>query len=125
MVCHEHRSNAKNQQLLQQYKDRCIIRQIQLPAFSKYLKLIFHTNQQTTNNNHEVKISSEGKAIYILQTIKVGGQKYSLFYDTGCSDIVSRYNAIKATGGRAVQELPGPISVNGVGNAEVKTTHGI
>ena len=33
LVCHKHRSNAKNQQLLQEYKDRCIMRQTQLPAF--------------------------------------------------------------------------------------------
>ena len=85
--------------------------QTQLPAFSKDMKLTSHTNQQTTNSNHEVNISNEEKAIYILQTIKVGQQQYSLFYDTGCCDMVSRYNAIKAIGG--------------VGNADIKTTHDI
>ena len=74
LVCHEYRSNAENQQLMQEYKDRCIMRQTQLPAFSTDLKLTFHTNQQTTNINHEVNISNEEKAIYILQTIKVGQQ---------------------------------------------------
>ena len=38
--------------------------------------------------------------------------------------MVSRYNTIKAIGGRAVQELSVPLSISGVGNAEVKTTHG-
>ena len=39
--------------------------------------------------------------------------------------MVSRYNVIKTIGNRAVQELPGPVSIGGVGNTEVKTTHGI
>ena len=46
------------------------------------------------------------KAIYILQftftfTIKVEEYEYSLFYDTGCCDMVSRYAAIKSIGKRA------------------------
>ena len=88
LVCHARRRNAENRQLLQEYNDLCIMRQTQLPAFSKGLKLIFHTNQQTTNSNHEVNFSNEEKAIYILQTIKVGQQQYSLFYDTGCCNMV-------------------------------------
>ena len=39
--------------------------------------------------------------------------------------MVSRHSAIKTIGDRAVQELPGPISIGGAGNAEIKTTHGI
>ena len=101
------------------------MRQTQLPAFSKDLKLTFHTNQQNTNSNYEVNTSNEEKTIYILQTIKVGQQQYSRFYETGCCNKVSRYNAIKTIGDRAVQKLPGPISIGGVGNAEIKTTHGI
>ena len=68
------------------------MRQTQLPAFLKDLKLILHINQQTTNSNHEVNISNEEKAIYILQTIKVEQQHYSLFYDMGCCDMVSSYS---------------------------------
>ena len=35
LVCHEHREDADNQQLLEEYKQRCIMNQAQLPAFSK------------------------------------------------------------------------------------------
>ena len=42
------------------------------------------------------------KAIYQLQIIKVGDQRYSLFYDTGCSDFVSTYKAIRKMGLKAV-----------------------
>ena len=101
------------------------MRQTQLPAFSVDLKLTFHTSQQTTNSNHDINLSNEEKVVYILQIIKVGQQQYSPFYEIGCCDMDSRYNAIKTIGDRAVQKLPGPISIGGVGNAEIKTTHGI
>ena len=55
----------------------------------------------------------------------MGQQQYSLFYDSGCCDMVSSYNSIKAIGDKAVQELPGPVSIGGAGNTEIKTTHGI
>ena len=108
LACHEHRSNVENQQLFQEYKDRCIMRQTQLPAFSKDLKLTFHTNQQTINSNHEVNISNEEKPIYILQIIKVGQKQNSHFFDMGCCEIASKY-IIKTISDRAVQELPRPI----------------
>ena len=44
------------------------MRQTQFPAFLKDLKFTLHINQQTTNSTHEVTISNEDKAIYILQT---------------------------------------------------------
>ena len=31
----------------------------------------------------------DDKAIYILQTIKVNSQPFTMFYDTGCGDMVS------------------------------------
>ena len=52
-------------------------------------------------------------------------QNYSLFYDTGCCDMVSRYAAIKSIGSRAKQEPSIRISIGGFGNAEVKSNHGI
>ena len=101
------------------------MRQNRLLAFSKDLKVTFHTIQEPTISNHEVRISRDKNAIYILQEIKVGQQQYSLFYDTGCCDMVSRYNSIKKNSGRAFQELPGLILIDGAGNADFKTTHGI
>ena len=59
----------------------------QLPSFSRDLKLSFQMNQNQSPNSQEM--SGEVKAIYILQTIKVEQQEDSLFYDTGCFDMVS------------------------------------
>ena len=122
LVCHEHRNDQENQDILQLYKDRCITKQQWLPLFSKDIKLTFHINQSC--KQQEIP-SDQEKAIYILQTIKVEQQQYSLFYDTGCSEMVLRYDAIKRIGNRAIEELPGPISIGGVGNSQVKTKHGI
>ena len=55
---------------------------------SIFKRLTFHPNLQTTNNNHEVKILNEEKAIYILQLIKMDQQQYSFLYDIVCSEMI-------------------------------------
>ena len=110
LVCHEHRQNNENQQLLQEYKEKYILKHIQLLIFSKGLKLTFYTNQQRHENH--CQSSSQESAVYILQTIKVDKKLYSLFYDTDCCDMVSRYNAVKSIGSRALQESLLPISTD-------------
>ena len=122
LVCHGHRNEKENQDILQMYKDICISKQQQLPLFSKDIKLTFHVNQSSVQQDNP---SDEEKAIYILQTIKVDQQQYSLFYDSGCSEKVSKYDAVRRTGQRAVEEVAGPISIGGGGNSQVKTKHGI
>ena len=46
LVCHEHRGTTENEQLLLEYKNRCIMKQTKLAEFSRDLKLTFHMNQQ-------------------------------------------------------------------------------
>ena len=60
------------------------------------MKLSFHMKQNQPPNSQA--ISDQEKAIYILQTIKMEQHEYSLFYDTGCCDMVSRYVTIKSIG---------------------------
>ena len=93
----------------------------QLPSFSRDLKLLFHMNQNQSPNSQEM--SDQEKEIYILQTIKVEQHEYSLFYDTGCCDMVSQYAAIKSTGKRASKEFSGPVTL-GVGNAQITSSRG-
>ena len=100
------------------------MKQTKLAAFSRDLKLTFHMNQQQPSDYKHPQ-SNQESAIYILQTIKINKQNYSLFYGTGCCDMVSRYAAIKSIGSRAKQESSIPISIGGVGNTEVKSNHGI
>ena len=88
LVCHEHRNDTENQELLQKYKDRFIMKEPnQLPSFSRDLKLSFHMNQNQSPNSQ--KMSDQEKTIYILQTIKLEQHEYSLFCDTSCCDMIS------------------------------------
>ena len=68
---------------------------------------------------------SDEKAVYQLQTIKVNGKRYSIFFDSGCGDFVTRQEAVINLGLRAVQERPGPIKLGGVGGISTESTHGI
>ena len=52
-------------------------------------------------------------------------QHYSLFYDTGCCDMFSRYESIKSIRKRPSKEFPEPVMLGGIGNAQVISTHGI
>ena len=123
LVCHEHSNDTENQELLQKYKYRFIMKQPnKFPSFSRDQKLSFHMNQNQSPNSQEM--SDQEKAIYILQTIKVEQGEYSLFYDTGCCDMVSQYAAIKSIGKRASKEFPEPVTLGAVGNAEITSSHG-
>ena len=50
-----------------------------------------------------------------------------MFYDSGCQDLVSKKEAIDKLEviGRASSQLPGPITLFGVGNQKSESTHGI
>ena len=50
--------------------------------------------------------------------------EYSLFYDSGYCDVVSKYAAIKSIGKRSSKEFCGPVILGGVGNAEITSSHG-
>ena len=87
-----------SQQVLQNYKDRCILRQTQLPSFSKEIKLSFHTSIQSNIVNNEVSVNSvepANNAIYVLQTTTIDDQKYTIFFDLGRSDIIISEKAVK------------------------------
>ena len=73
------------------------MKQTKFPAFSRDLELTFNMNQQQTSESYDKHLkSNQESVIYILQTIKVNKQNYSLFHDTGCRDMVSKYAAIKS-----------------------------
>ena len=48
--------------------------------------------------------------------------EYPLFYRIGCCDIVSRYAATKSIGKRASKKLFRPVTLGGVGNAQVTSS---
>lgn len=89
LVCDQHKTSQQNKDFLEHYKSRCILRQ-PVPIYSKEIKLSFHSINDSKDNN----------AIFMLQTIQIDGEASKMFYDSGCSDFVSRYHAIKRLGQR-------------------------
>ena len=147
LVCHEHKDY--NQQLLDDFKARCILRRTDVPDFSRNIKLSFFTNhdesktviKQEENSesgenaekntgtsfieSHErCEIVSEN-SIYLLQNIKVNEQEYCLFFDSGCGDFVCKHSAVQKLGANARQEVPGPIKIGGVGGVTAESQHGV
>ena len=53
--------------------------------------------------------------IFQLQTIKINNHRYSIFFDSGCGNFVSRYKAVCSLTLHAFQEHPGPITIARVG----------
>ena len=88
LVCGEHKETQENKDLLEEYKSRCILKEkiINLPEFSKNIKLTFHVEDM--KNDRTVHVSSKDdsikeRAIYQLQTIKVDDKRYSVFFVSG------------------------------------------
>ena len=122
LLCHDHRNSKDNQELLVKYKERFINKQNGLPSYSKEIKLSFISSYKT-----EIAFDDDDKleeAVFMLQNITVDSQEYSVFYDSGCSSMVCRYDAIQKIGSRAKQKVPGPLVINGVGNAQSISRHG-
>ena len=74
--------------------------------------------------SEEFSTNREENGIYVLQTIKIDDDQYSIFYDTGCGRFCSKYNSIQRLGSRAKQQCIGPIPVGGVGGISTEARHG-
>jgi len=67
LVCEEHKINPQNDELLQQFKARCM-RSPTLPKHSRNIKLVFNSN----STHYHVKSGDEDLAgIYQLQQVTV------------------------------------------------------
>ena len=139
LLCEAHKDTEENKKLLEEYKARCITREkrVEIPEFSKGIKLSFHSSGSTyrpTFDDAKIETLSRccyseeeisEKAIYLLQTIMVNGQCFTIFYDSGCGECVTRFNAIPRLGERAIQEYSGTIQLGGVGGQITESKHGI
>ena len=61
----------------------------------------------------------------MFQNILVDNNAFNIFYDTGCSDFISRRQAVKQLKTRAKQVYAGPIQTSGVGNQVSTSNNGI
>ena len=129
LVCQEHCESEDNKKLLQEFKEKCILKRVDLPSFAKEIKLSFHvagTQFQSTEvsgvndcfNNAMVDdpVITES-AIFMFQTVLIDGKQYTIFFDTGCGDFVCSIDAVRKLGpSHASLQQPGPILIGGVGD---------
>ena len=99
LTCQEHCSTDRNKELLESYRSRCILNKKtdELPDFSKNIKLSFHSLLVKGEDEHTFQETNcdDEVACYILQTIEIDNRYYTLFFDSGCSDLVSWYSAVR------------------------------
>ena len=106
LICEEYKNSQENQALLETYHTKCILADQILKVFSKGIKLSFHTasSNQSIHKTHQSTTleDTNHSSIYILQTISIDNKPYTLFFDSGCGDLVCRYEAIQNMGQRAI-----------------------
>jgi len=130
LVCNRHKNDPQNQKLLEEYKSRYISDSLH-KNFSKNLSIAFHVNPDVKKSyGSQSKSSNEENldlAIYMLQTIEIQGEKFNLFYDTGCSDLVAKKDAITTLEkmGRATNIYSGVLTLSGVGDNQTSCEHGL
>ena len=125
LICDEHKKNPENISLLQTYKEKCILgATVSHANFSKNIS-IFHVESGTYEIDTLVGIH-ENRAVYMLQTIRVGTFTLRVFFDTGCYDMVVRKSAVDllTSLGLAKNVRKGPILLSGVGDQTSCTDHG-
>ena len=120
LVCDEHKLEQFNKDILEHYKDVCI-RKHPLPTYSKEIK-IYHS---LFKSNHYQQVDDSNNAIFMLQSICINKRTYTIFYDTGCSDFVSRFEAVKHLGPNAVKHSSHKVEMNGVGGSKNVSRRGI
>ena len=118
LVCNKHKDDAANQEVLEQFKERCM-KSSNLPSFSREIKLVFHTEH--TFRSKSSKDSFNNKGIYLLQSSKVNSNELNIFYDNGCSDFILPENAVKLLSQYAKKQNADPIQFGGVGNMKMES----
>ena len=123
LVCEEHKEDNKNKELFEN-KMRFITKsKVEYKDFTKNMTLLFYADAYPSRSNEE----SEESSIFMQQTILIEGKEMNLFYDSGCVDVSGRKGAVDELQkmGRANNEVPGPITITGVGDNKAICQYGI
>lgn len=124
LVCEEHKEDEQNKELFEKYKSRFISNsRVEYKDFTKNMTLSFYADAYSGRSNEESKEIS----IFMLQTILVEGKEMNLFYDSGCFDLCCRKEAVDKLQkmNRANNEVPGPLTITGVGDNKSICQYGI
>ncbi len=82
------------------------------------------STDSSRNENVVVHEDVEDDAVYMLQRIRVDGEEYNCFFDSGCKKFCSNFNAITRLKKRATLLTPGPMNIVGVAGMSMSTPHG-
>ena len=125
LLCDEHKQEDENQNTLKEYIRRCIEKRTELPEFSKTITIHHHSYHNKPPAEKEDDDDDDSDPVYMLQTIKVDGESYNIFYDSGCKRFAVRYDAVLRLGNRAEELIPGPTPLGGVAGMKAVSPHGI
>ena len=124
LICEQHKDRNENKVLLENYRAKYIAN----PGspYRDYSKTIALHADAESDESYIAHGEDLDVAIYMLQTISVDGKKLNLFYDTGCSDMVCKKEAVDclSKAGRAKNILRGPLTISGVGDKKSICDHG-
>ena len=139
LVCDAHKEDDANKKVLEEYKSRCIERQVGLPDFSKSLGIHHSCVPQSADDEddgadfvsddddddwQEDEDIRDVESMYILQTVKCNDERYNVFYDSGCRRSCAMNSAIARLGNRARELNKGPTTISGVGGLTAVSPHG-
>ena len=121
LVCSEHSRDQSNKDLLSTYK-QCCVRSPNLPDFSRNINLSIHADEsfKTTHTSGDTESTGE-RGIYMLQTISIDNNAYTIFFDTGCSDFCVKPSAIQSLGTKATMLSSQVTKIGGVGQTSLKS----
>ena len=133
LICEEHKDFDENQELLEKYKTKFISRNSSLPSFSRDIKLSFYSEISSAEvevNRVQTDFEDQGgdipdRGIYMFQSIKVNGEVFNIFFDSGCSDFIVRKSAVDRLGSHVTLISNIPVSITGVGKKSTAAEHGI
>ena len=136
LLCSHHKDSKDNLELLEKFKSDVIHKVKNLEDFSKKISICYSQSVGTIHITEKKDVPNLGNsktepdvrdnAIFMLQTINIEGKKFNLFFDSGCGDMVIKKSAVDCLIelGRAKLEVPGPITLFGVGDQKSICEHG-
>lgn len=129
LLCQDHCQTEANLKLFDEYKSRFITPMKGLKESSKNIQLSYHSfdsllGEEGYNTSYHEDLNGES-GIYMFQRIGIDKKPFNIFFDTGCSDFVSRFASIQRIKNRIKQVVKGPLSLGGVGECEIVSPHGV
>ena len=86
----------------------------------EFYNIIISINFKTSRTSGDTESTGE-RGIYMLQTISIDNNAYTIFFDTGCSDFCVKPSAIQSLGTKATMLSSQVTKIGGVGQTSLKS----